>query len=119
MDGQGTLYYADGKVAFRGGWKEDKFHGKGVVYNEISDDLKPSEDFDYRNFDSLGEFWAKYDGDFLLDNKEGYGSLHIANGDIYEGEFSSDMIHGSGVYYFKNGKKVNGLWDQNRLVKSK
>lgn len=33
MEGKGTLYYQSGKVAYEGNWIDDKFHGKGKLYN--------------------------------------------------------------------------------------
>ncbi len=35
MDGNGTLFYPSGKKAYQGEWKENKFHGKGILYKEI------------------------------------------------------------------------------------
>lgn len=31
----GSLFYASGKPAYEGDWNEDKFHGIGVLHNEI------------------------------------------------------------------------------------
>ena len=69
MDGYGTLYYAGGQIAYEGEWRDDKFHGSGVVYNELPEAL--SMPFDYSNFDNLCDYWTKYEGGFLDDNKEG------------------------------------------------
>ena len=40
MNGYGTLFYPNGKIAYEGEWKVDNFHGKGKVYNDEPLDLK-------------------------------------------------------------------------------
>ena len=114
MDGIGTLYYAGGHIAYHGEWREDKFYGKGVVYNEFADEL--FEEFDYRNFDNLGDYWVKYKGGFVDDNKEGNGVLYLSNRDRFEGEFKDDMAHGQGTYILADRRKIVGEWWNNRLV---
>lgn len=39
MQGYGKLYYQSGKLAYEGYWHSDQFSGKGVIYNEIPDEL--------------------------------------------------------------------------------
>ena len=34
MEGEGSLYYPSGKLAYEGQWKADKLDGYGVLYNE-------------------------------------------------------------------------------------
>lgn len=34
IHGFGTLYYRNGKEAYRGEWKEEMFDGHGVIYND-------------------------------------------------------------------------------------
>lgn len=114
MEGFGTLYYAGGQIAYEGEWKEDKFNGRGAVYNEFAEELH--EAFDYRNFQYLGDYWTKYEGGFVDDNKEGYGVLYLSNGDRFEGEFKDDNVHGPGAYIFANQQTIVGEWWNNRLV---
>ena len=49
MHGRGTLYYADGRIAYQGEWICDKLHGNGILYNQ--NPVKLTNSFDYRNFD--------------------------------------------------------------------
>lgn len=114
MHGFGTLYYTNGQIAYEGQWFEDKFNGRGTVYNENPESL--SEDFDYKNFDHLGDYWLKYEGQFVDDMKNGFGILYLTNGDRFEGNFKGDMIHGRGTYYFLHGQQANGEWLNNRLA---
>lgn len=67
MEGYGTLYYPSGGLAYMGQWQDDKFNGKGTVFNETPVQLE--ESYDYTNFDQLGEYWVKYEGEFVDDNK--------------------------------------------------
>jgi hypothetical protein len=50
---------------------------------------------------------------------------YFGNGDVYEGEYSEDMQHGLGVYYFNNVKSIiktyegefkNGYFDGNGIL---
>ena len=35
MSGFGILYYASGRKAYEGNWVDDKFNGKGKVFNDV------------------------------------------------------------------------------------
>ncbi|KAL4466540.1 hypothetical protein ABPG72_010591 [Tetrahymena utriculariae] len=114
MEGLGTLYYPSGSLAYLGQWRNDQFNGKGTVYNE-----SPAQiigEFDYKNFDNLGEYWVKYEGDFKDDNKEGIGTIYLSNGDRFTGNFNNDFVHGQGTYFRENKNPVSGIWDCNHLV---
>ena len=45
----------------------------------------------------------KYDGEWKLNRKCGYGIGNYANGDIYNGEWDNNMKNGSGMFYV-NGR---------------
>lgn len=52
-----------------------------------------------------------YEGQFVDDLKEGYGSLTKANGDYFEGFFMKDLKHGQGSYYYGSTNKIYvGEW---------
>ena len=55
MQGKGLLYYQSGELAYEGFWKNDLFEGKGKLYNEQPEKLK--QNFDYSNFNQIGQFW--------------------------------------------------------------
>ena len=114
MNGYGILYYPDGGVAYKGYWALDKFHGYGILNNKQP---KKSEDpIDWKNFDDCFDFWTTYEGDFRVDNKEGYGLMYFSNGEKYIGEFKNDKISGEGNFYAKNGAIINGKWENNLYV---
>ena len=109
MNGYGILYYPEGNIAYKGYWALDKFHGYGHLYNKHV--KKTEEPIDWRNFENYGDFWVNYEGDFRVDNKEGYGLLYFCNGEKYIGEFKNDKICGEGNFYSKTGAIINGKWE--------
>lgn len=52
-DGNGEIYNGD--------FEFDMYHGQGRLRNKNVVDLKG--EFDYRNFDYLGNYWASYSGE--------------------------------------------------------
>lgn len=40
------------------------------------------------------------------------GTMRYANGDIYEGEWASDMKHGRGKFYYAKGAVYEGTWQE-------
>jgi len=118
MHGKGVLYYASGKPAYDGDWYEDKFEGFGVLYNENPASLEGyySEGFDYKDFNNVDEFWTKYEGEFKEDNKEGYGTLLLSNGEKFSGTFKEDFVTGPGTFFKRNGQVVNGIWYKNKFA---
>lgn len=110
IDGFGVLFYPNGCIAYQGEWRVDKFHGKGIVYNETPIYMN---EFNWRNFEELGEGWVKYEGDFVEDNKEGEGVLSLVNGEVFVGQFAGDCVQGRGAFYFKDGSRIEGIWVDN------
>jgi hypothetical protein len=114
MHGFGKLFYPNGKLAYDGEWFEEKFDGKGVIFNE---EIAPlNKRFEFKNFDGLANAWIKYEGEFRDDKKSGIGVLQLSNGERYIGGFQEDSVHGKGAFYTLDGRVVEGLWVYNRLV---
>ena len=40
----------------------------------------------------------------------GHGVLTFAGGDVYQGTFKDDKMHGNGVYTWQNGAQYDGEW---------
>ena len=49
-----------------------------------------------------------YEGELLLDLKQGHGVMHYADGDMFEGEYANDKRQGYGVFTWKDGSKYSG-----------
>ena len=69
-----------------------------------------------QDFNTLGEGWFKYAGDFKLDFKNGKGTLFLVNGDIFYGHFKNDMVHGVGSYHKADGSVISGEWSESQLI---
>ena len=78
MNGRGTLYYADGRIAYQGEWRSDSLSGQGILYNEHPQQLTSS--FNFKNFDLSEDCWVSYEGEFMNDDKHGKGVLTLSNG---------------------------------------
>jgi hypothetical protein len=108
MEGRGVLYYASGKIAYEGEWKQDRLDGYGVLYNESIGILR--EEYDCSHLELLNDEWIKYEGCFKDDVKEGQGTLYLSNGESYRGEFENDQPHGKGQFKNIRGEGVVGFW---------
>lgn len=60
LQGKGSLFYGPNRPAYVGDWVDNKFHGKGTLYNEFPTPLPAT--FDYRDFNKLCDCWVKYEG---------------------------------------------------------
>lgn len=108
--GQGTMYYADGKIE-SGKWDYDKFVGsnenqKGCISGNCSNG--------YGTY--ITSTGGKYVGEFKNDNYEGKGTFTFSSGESYTGEFKAGTYSGNGTYTFTNGDKfvgqfLNGTYD--------
>lgn len=116
MDGFGTMYYRDGRIAYQGDWKRGRFHGKGAVYN--INPVPCTGGINWKDFNEIEEYWIKYEGRFLLDQKHGVGLLTLSNGDCFEGVFNNDVAHGKGKLTELNGTCHTGIWEYNIFVKT-
>ena len=51
------------------------------------------------------------------DTKEGRGRIKLSNGEVFEGDFHEDKIQGFGKFRGLDGKVVEGIWRDSKLVK--
>jgi hypothetical protein len=96
-------------------WCDDKFNNVGVLRNGKAQKL--AESFDYKDFNKLANYWLKYEGDFKLDKKDGFGTLLLSNGEKFVGNFANDTVHGFGVFHTQDGREVQGYWEENEFVR--
>lgn len=64
MHGEGVLYYEQDKPAYEGEWSQDQFHGQGILYSQCPTELEGM--FDYSDFNSVQDYWVKYEGTFCI-----------------------------------------------------
>jgi len=105
IEGFATLYNKVGTVNYEGNFKNDQFHGQGTLHNE--NPQATEEQYDFKDFNKLGNNWKRYEGDFRQGKKQGVGNLHLANGERYYGEFKDDKVSGKGCFYLKD--EPNGI----------
>ncbi|XP_069012056.1 radial spoke head 10 homolog B isoform X1 [Embiotoca jacksoni] len=90
--GTGTYKCAKTGVFYRGQWYQGKRHGKGTVYY---------------NEDKTS--W--YKGDWVKNNKEGWGERCYPSGNVYSGEWRNNLRHGEGrMRWLELGQQYVGQW---------
>lgn len=134
LHGEGRLYYASGRLAYEGYFKQGQLNGHGVMYAEdcsqkslgargqVENPPKSQNSYtdykvlDYQNLNKTFEHWSNFEGCFQDDMKTGIGIMEMRNGDIFMGEFANDMANGPGSYQTNRGVKFLGVWRDNYLV---
>ncbi|XP_039643225.1 radial spoke head 10 homolog B isoform X2 [Perca fluviatilis] len=90
--GTGTYKCAKNGVSYTGQWDQGKRHGKGEVYY---------------NHDKTS--W--YKGDWVKNNREGWGVRRYPSGNMYSGEWKNNLRHGEGTMrWLKLGQQYVGMW---------
>ncbi|MFC0185222.1 MORN repeat-containing protein [Pseudarcicella hirudinis] len=91
VDGTGYFIHKS-QGSYKGAWKNGKRHGWGILY--------------YPNGSK------KYEGQFVMGEKQGRGTYYFENGDWYVGLFSKNEIVGTGVYHYINGDIFEGPYSE-------
>ena len=58
----------------------------------------------------------KYDGDYVDDQKEGFGIYFWPDGKRYEGQWSDGKQHGEGKILNAKGKCRKGIWEEGNRI---
>lgn len=82
------------KITYKGEFKNDLKHGKGIEY--LSDG-------------------SEYNGSFINNIREGLGILKFSNGTVYEGNFRSGEIQGYGKLNWSKDKYYSGEFSEGKL----
>lgn len=114
-NGYGVAKNEQGNEIYAGEWENNELSGKGRLQNLSAEQL--NQPFDYKNFNSLGNFWVYYEGDFRGSLFDGMGDLMLSNEEKFVGKFVNGVVHGEGCFYRNNGEMELGLWENNILVK--
>ena len=56
----------------------------------------------------------RYEGEYQMDKKHGYGKYIWVDGRIYEGEWKNGKQHGKGTYTLSNGATHAGVWEDGK-----
>lgn len=118
-NGEGTLWVPISsktkklRKLYVGGWRDDKWHGRGTCFFKNGEFFQGSWDEGKMN----GNGTLRYsNGDLYIGNwvngmRSGNGTLNKANGDCYEGYWLVDKREGSGSYFYADsGKVFVGEW---------
>ncbi|XP_043567307.1 radial spoke head 10 homolog B isoform X2 [Chiloscyllium plagiosum] len=94
--GEGIFTSPDQLISYTGDWHQAKRHGKGTVY-----------------FNQEGSSW--YQGDWVNNVREGWGTRRYKSGNVYEGEWKGFQRHGEGTMsWISTNEEYTGQW-QNGL----
>lgn len=73
-------------------------------------------------FSDGGEGWKEYDngfycGRFFNGLRHGFGTFYFLNGDRFEGQWNNDNRDGPGKYIWDDGTECQGVWKNGELEK--
>ncbi|GFN80045.1 MORN repeat-containing protein 1-like [Plakobranchus ocellatus] len=118
MHGHGIMAYFNGNV-YEGQWYKNKKQGFGILstsekavyegtfHGHVRDgEGTQTYDESYKKL-SNGD---RYEGYWMLDQRNGHGDLWCADGSHYSGNFVNDMFHGAGVMTHASGIVYRGDW---------
>jgi hypothetical protein len=74
--------------------------------------------FDARNLNAMESQWTHYRGSLLDGRRDGIGELTFLNGHRFKGEFSNGDANGKGVFFYKNGDSLAGIWKRGVNIES-
>ena len=95
-EGFGILIDSSGNK-YIGEWKNDLFHGLGILTYEGHD------------------LYNYYEGNFSEGYKHGSGNLIYKDGSCYKGNFDKNNFEGNGIFIFADGRKYKGSWKKNKM----
>jgi hypothetical protein len=58
----------------------------------------------------------EYEGEYVMNKKQGYGSYRWKNGKRYIGEWLNNLRHGKGCIKYEDGTERECLWDRDAKV---
>lgn len=141
-DGDGVEFFQDGST-FQGKFRNGKKNGRGIYLwidgssydGYFKDDLlngyglykwpdNSSYEGDWRNnlMNGKGVFvfsdGSKYEGDFINNKRSGHGKYIWNENKFHIGLWKDGKQHGKGKYY-KEGKIIEGIWNEGKLINFK
>ena len=117
-NGSGKYIFGNGSI-YTGSFVNNKMEGNGKFV--WKDGREYNGEFKNNQMNGKGEFkWSngkKYIGEYKFNKKEGFGKFVWNKDCYYEGEWVNNKQHGNGIY-FKNGKKIKGIFRYGKYVKN-
>lgn len=100
-NGKGVWRYSD--MTYQGRFKNDNWHGKGLLRYKNGDFYSGSFEGGYRSgkghYKSVTDGW-EYNGEWSYDQMEGKGTYRNNKGGRYKGSFSNNYYEGYGVMHY-------------------
>ena len=130
----GTIIFSDGSK-YVGEWKNRKWHGQGTLYlpdGRVKEGIwensyllyakKPSPTVTAKKTPSNGSSLPPCP-DSPVSNWEAtrnwtgcFGTVFLADGDKYVGEFKDGKIHGQGTFTYASGRVKEGIWENGKFL---
>ena len=117
--GHGIMYHKDGSI-YNGYWKYGNKCGFGIetdiTYNSYY--IGQYKDGEYNGYGIKYYFSENkiFKGQVLNNNLEGYAFEYFENGDVYEGERSKDKKNGFGFLHKSNGENFINIYEDDKLI---
>lgn len=100
-NGRGFIKSKSGQVLFDGQFKDDLFHGYGILNYSNGDCYSGNFEFGSRSGNGtyiMKDEKCKFIGNWLLDKKSGFGDESFPDGSIYSGNYYNNKKNGKGIY---------------------
>ncbi len=119
MGGKGSMLYKNGN-RYVGDFRSGLKNGNGTFNFSNGDTYRGEFKNDLRNGRGIYTFsdGTKYIGEFKDGQKHGSGRYIYVGGEEYVGEFKEGKKDGKGVCVYPNGKRLNGLWKNDKFVRT-
>ena len=92
LEGRGVFFWSNG-IKYIGYFSKNGLNGKGFIVDKNNKLI--------------------FKGQFINNERNGYGTLRYGNGDLYEGNFTNNKLEGNGEYHFSNGDNWEGVFQNN------
>lgn len=117
LTGQGTMIYANSN-AYTGEFRNGLKHGAGEFKYAAGDIYTGDFVADQREGQGTYLFadGSRYTGQFKAGRRHGNGHYTYATADQYLGEFKDGRKHGNGTFIGRDGVRIVGSWESDRLI---
>lgn len=131
--GEGTEYFVNGEVKYKGHFSHGHYNGLGELHWMNGEHYKGNfvngECHGFGKLFGFGYYFEildqplspfgkikEYEGDFVHNKKEGFGTAIYKDGSRYQGFWKNDKYHGEGIFYKTNGEYITGHWEDGNKI---